>query len=57
MTLRCWLPCSMLGLTTVGVRLPREVGEGAGLVGEGHVVVHEAATAREAILRMAASNL
>lgn len=50
-------PGMTLGLTAVGVGRPREVGEDAGLAGEGHVAVQEAAAAREAVLRVAAPNL
>ena len=44
-------------LTTVGVRWPSKVREGAGLAGEGYVVGHETTTAREAVFRVAASHL
>lgn len=46
-----------LRLTAVGVRWPSELREGAGLAGEGHVVVQEAAAARKAVFRGAASHL
>lgn len=51
------LPGPKAELTAIGVRRPRDVRQGAGLAGEGRVVVHEAAAAREAILRVTASNL
>ena len=51
------LPGPTLRLTAVGVRRPRQLREGAGLAGEGYVVVQEAAAAREAVFRVAASTL
>lgn len=46
-----------LRLTAVGVWWPSKLGEGAGLAGQGHVVVQEAAAAREAVFRGTASHL
>lgn len=50
-------PAAPPRLTAVGVRGPRQVGEGAGLAGEGDVVVQEAAAACERVFRVAASDL